>query len=180
MHSAAKFALALGTMVIAIPTPAQCGFQSRPIAGFSWYRSEGWPTPGVRDAKIIAPLAIDRSGIPLVVNGRRDDWPEGLTVSRVRPKHDYHFVFPSVDFEENGQHRQMQSASFSLVALLRWEMGGQPYAYTYTILSDTVACGFSMELIDDIGDGKFRVLKSPDRVTFSFPPLPAWTSKPKS
>ncbi len=180
MHSAIKFVLAFSTILSSSQALAQCGFQSKPISGFSWYRAEGWPTPGVDDAESVAPLAVNRNGLPLIVNGRKDDWPEGLTASRLVHERDYHLVFPAVIFEDNGQRRQSQSAGFSLVALLRWEVRGKPYAYSYTILSDTVACGFSMDLIDDVGDGKFRVLKSSDRLTIGFPPLPVWISKPNS
>jgi hypothetical protein len=180
VYSVPKFVLALGAVVSALPALAQCGFQSKPIAGFSWYRAEGWPTPGIDDADSVALLTVNRDGLPLIVDGRKSDWPEGLTASRLMHERDYHLVFPAAVYEDNGQRRQLQPAGFSLVALLRWDVRGKPYAYSYTILSDTVACGFSMDLIDDVGDGKFRILKSSDRMTIGFPPIPAWVSKPNS
>jgi hypothetical protein len=95
LHVVAKFALALGTIAPAVAAPAQCGIQSKPIAGFNWYRSEGWPTPGADDVKSILPLTVNRNGVPLIVNGREDDWPEGLTASRLTQERNYHLVFPS-------------------------------------------------------------------------------------
>ena len=41
------------------------------------------------------PLTVNRNGIPLIVNGREDDWPEGLTASRLTQERNYHLVFPS-------------------------------------------------------------------------------------
>jgi hypothetical protein len=168
------FKVALASLTIltgALPVPAQCGFFSKPVAGFTWYRAEGWPTPGVEDAK---------ATVPLNAKGRPYGWPEGLTVSQFVHELNHHIVFPSTIFEENGERKRTQPAAFILTGLWRWEMDGKPYAYTYTILSDTVACGFSMDLIDNRGDGKFRLMQSSDHGVTGYPPLPAWAAQPKS
>ncbi|HVT97231.1 MAG TPA: hypothetical protein VHE33_06960 [Acidobacteriaceae bacterium] len=180
MKPALKVVFILLAYTCTLSVRAQCGFFSKPITGFNWYRAEGWPTPGVDDAKSIVPLTINRKGMPLIIDGRDVNWPEGITVSRLTHEKDYHLVFPSVIFQEDGQRKQMQPAGFSLVALLRWEVHGKPYALTYSVLSDTVACGFSMDLIDDVGDGKFRQMQSSNRMTIGFPPLPVWANRPTS
>jgi hypothetical protein len=62
-------------------------------------------------------------------------------------------------------------------------MNGTPYAYSYELWPD-VACDANVDIIDDRGDGKFRLMTAPGHLIMGKdptpPPVPAWLSKPKS
>jgi hypothetical protein len=71
--------------------------------------------------------------------------------------------------------------------MLRWEMNGTPYAYSYELGQHDVACFASVDIIDDRGDGKFRLMTSPGHTlmvspgsTPEPPSVPEWLQKPKS
>ena len=96
----------------------------------------------------------------------------------------YSVFFPAATFDENGIHKKMSSSVFHLEQLLRWEMHGRPYAYTYEISPDHLLCITTVDIIDDKGDGKFRLMTSPGHIIMGQnsapPPVPEWLHPPKS
>ena len=161
---------------------AQCGFAIVPAADTHWYREQGWPIPGLSDAKGFA--KIHRT-----VDGKPKDWvfPEGITVSWVAHPDNYHVQFPDAIFDDNGSQKRMLARSFKLYQMVRWEMNGTPYAYSYELGPHDVACMATVDIIDDRGDGKFRLMASPGHTLTVAPghdpvppPVPEWLQKPKS
>jgi hypothetical protein len=156
---------------------AQCGFAITPAANIKWYRENGWETPGVADAKSIAKFNV-------TINGKPKVWPDGITVSVIEHEKDYRVSFPEAIFNDEGIQKKMLSRTFHLVQLLRWEMNGKPYAYSYYLLPYDVACDSSIDIVDDKGDGKFRLITSPGHPVVSInplpPPVPGWLMTPKS
>jgi hypothetical protein len=160
-----------------LPASAQCGFAIVPAADVSWYRDAGWATPGVADAKSIAK-------VNLIINGKPYVWPDGITVSAIVHDHDYRVSFPESIFDENGAHKKMISNTFQLGRLLRWEMNGKVYAYSYVLLPLDVACMATIDIVDDKGDGEFRLMTPVGHAFMGGnptpPPVPEWLNKPKS
>lgn len=156
---------------------AQCGFTIEPAAVVRWYRDSGWQTPGVADAKSISKLNVS-------VNSKPQVWPDGITVSVILHKDKYRVRFPEAIFDDNGIHKKMLPKVFELQQTLRWEMYGKPYAYSYNLLPYDVLCTFSVDIIDDKGDGKFRLMTSPGHPIMGQnpvpPPVPEWLTIPKS
>jgi hypothetical protein len=164
------------------PCAAQCGFAIVPAAETRWYKSDGWTIPGLSDAKGFA--AIHRT-----LDGMSKDWvlPEGITVSWVAHDQGYHVQFPDAFFDDNGSRKRMLPRKFLLYQMLRWQMNGTTYAYSYVLGPQDVACTASVDIIDDRGDGKFCLMTSPGHTTPIParndpvpPPLPAWLQKPKA
>ena len=181
------FAALIACSVVA-PCAAQCGFAIVPAAEQRWYREEGWPIPGLSDAKGFA--AIHHSE-----NGKPKDWvwPEGISVTWVTHDQDstdrnYHVQFPDVFFDDNGARKHMLQRSFKVYQMVRWQMNGTTYAYSYDLGASDVACSSTVDIIDNRGDGKFRLMTIPGH-TLEFvrrgespepPPVPDWLKKPKS
>jgi len=139
------------------PILAQCHFVAEPAALTNWYRSEGWELPGVKNGKIIGP-------IKMIINDKHVDLPDRITVSRIVHPKNYRVSFPAAMFEEGGKTKTMQARTLSLNGLFRWEINGKPYAYSYDLWPDDVMCTFSVDLIDDKGDGIFRVMVTPGHI----------------
>jgi hypothetical protein len=158
-------------------SPAQCGFAIEPAADVHWYREQGWQPPGLNDAKRIGPLNVTINGVPKV-------WPEGITVSVVVHDDGYRVRFPEAVFEDNGTRKKMLPRSFELSQMVRWEMHGTAYAYSYFLLPLDMLCIATVDIIDDRGDGKFRLMASPGHTVMGRemapPPVPEWLNKPKS
>jgi hypothetical protein len=159
---------------------AQCGFAIVPAADKSWHRNEGWPIPGLSDAKGF-------SVIHRTIDGKPNDfvWPEGLSVTWVVHDKGYDVQFPDAAFDEDGSRKRMLPRRFLLYQMLRWEMNGTPYAFSYLLGPYDVACTASVDIIDDRGDGKFRLMVSPGHTLMNArgntpepPPVPAWLQKP--
>jgi hypothetical protein len=159
------------------PSFGQCGFAIEPTAATHWYREDGWQLPGLDDAKAVGPLHLIINDVPEVL-------PEGITVSIFVHEDDYRVQFPEAIFEDNSAHEKMLPRSFHLKQLVRWEMYGTPYAYSYYLLPYDVACIATVDIIDDRGDGKFRLMTSPGHSIMARnpapPPVPEWLKKPKS
>lgn len=158
---------------------AQCGFAFEPASEVRWYRSEGWSIPGLKDAKSILPAN-------LIVDGKPTLWPfpDGLTFSVVQHEYGYYVTFPEVIFVEDGKRTMMLSRTFLLYQLVRWEINGKAYAYSYVLGPRDVACTANIDIIDDKGDGVYRVM-TPNGHTIRGkdtipPPLPEWAIPPKS
>ncbi|WP_148210178.1 hypothetical protein [Candidatus Korobacter versatilis] len=166
--------VALFAVVISLPLLAQCGFRVDPVAESNWYSEEGWPTPGM-DQRQWIPVNITMDEKPQPLH-------EGFTVSAIALPHNSHATFPGTLFDEGGVHKKLRSQTMLLFALYRWSFNGKPYAYSYQLAPTDVACSFTMDLIDDRGDGKFRKLTLPGHVVLPRrmdpPPLPKWTSGP--
>jgi hypothetical protein len=167
------------------PCAAQCGFAIVPAAEQRWYREEGWPIPGLSDAKGFANMDVKLDGT--LFNW---GWPEGVTVSWVVHDEGYNVQFPDAVFDDNGSRKRMLPRKFLLYEMLRWEMNGTPYAYTYELGPYDFFCAATVDIIDDRGDGKFRLMTSPGHVVLGVrtmrwpkaeaPPVPDWLRKPKS
>jgi hypothetical protein len=164
---------------VAAPSIAQCGFAIVPAAAERWYRNEGWPIPGLSDAKAI-------SKIHRTIDGKPNDWvwPEGITVSWVVHDSSYDVQFPDAVFDDDGSHKRMLPRRFLLYSMVRWEMNGTPYAYSYGLGPHDVACLATVDIIDDRGDGRFRLMTSPGHPLMGRdpepPPVPQWLQRPKS
>jgi len=165
-----------------VPCVAQCGFAIVPAADKNWHRSEGWPIPGLSDAKGFA--VVHRT-----VDGKPKDWvwPEGISVTFVAHDRGYSVQFPDAIFEEDGVQKRMLPRRFLLYSMWRWEMNGTPYAYSYELGPYDVACTASIDIVDDRGDGKFRLMTSPGHNlmvppgrTPEPPPVPASLKEPIS
>jgi hypothetical protein len=166
----------------ASPCAAQCGFAIVPAAEQRWYRDEGWLIPGLSDAKGFADMHR-------TVDGKPQDWvwPEGVTAHIAVHDHDYDVQFPDAVFDDGGSNKRMLSRKFLLYRMLRWEVNGKPYAYSYLLGPHDVACTSSVDIVDDRGDGKFRLMISPGHLLIgpigrepSPPPIPEWLQQPKS
>ncbi|MGA3373313.1 MAG: hypothetical protein ABSC48_16275 [Terracidiphilus sp.] len=156
---------------------AQCGFHIAPAADVKWYRDAGWQTPGTADAKSI-------SKVNLTVNGKPFVWPDGITVSMVVHEDGYSVSFPEAIFDDQGTRKKMGTSVFQLKQLLRWEMNGKIYAYSYELWPYDIACSSTVDIIDDKGDGKFRLMISMGHTFMGLhpapPPVPEWLREPKS
>ena len=175
------FAAFIACSVVA-PCAGQCGFAIVPAADTHWYREQGWPIPGLSDAKGFA-------NVHRTIDGKPNDWvwPEGITVSWVAHDDGYKVQFPKALFDDNGSRKRMLPRRFLLYQMLRWKMNGIPYAYSYLLGPEDVACTASIDIIDDRGDGKFRLM-TPSGHTLIVPPgrnpepppVPDWLKKPES
>jgi hypothetical protein len=157
---------------------AQCGFIVEPAQSKHWFRNEGWPLPGVKDAKAIHPFHLRADEYPKA-------WPDGISASLIVHKDGYQVRFPDVVFSENGTRKRLRARDFELEQLLRWEYRGTPYAYTYYLYPPSYACDAVVDIVDDRGDGKFRLMIptpfSIDSGNNPIPPsVPEWLNKPKS
>jgi len=143
-----------------------------------WYRSGGWTIPGLADAIAIAPVRLNIEGKPVPW-----DFPEGVTAHWVQHGADYRVTFPEAIFERDGQRTKMLARKFILYQMVRWEVNGQPYAYSYILGPLDVACSANIDIIDENGDGVFRVMTPDGHTLFSRhavgPPVPEWAKKPK-
>jgi hypothetical protein len=169
---------------------AQCGFHAERLDIVRWYRIEGWALPGLQDATAITKVDYFVNNDHVVIDGRSRLWPEGITAWSIKHgdhRNHYRVSFPDAIFEEDGIRKKMVQSTFVLVWLVRWEMNGTPYAYSYTLWPSPnehvfAACMSSIEITDDKGDGKFRLLTSSGGFPHGLtpPPLPAWLKKPKT
>jgi len=160
----------------------QCGFAIVPVAEQHWIRSEGWPIPGLDDAKGFGKIKLATDGKS---NGYT--FPEGITVSWVAHDKGYVVSFPDAVFDDDGKQKRMLPRKFELYQMLRWEINGKPYAYSYLLGPYDVACTASVDIIDDQGDGSFRVMSTlghplavPPGMNPEPPPLPKWAVRPTS
>jgi hypothetical protein len=166
----------------AAPCVAQCGFAIVPAANQKWYRNEGWPIPGLSDAKGFAEMNRTIDDKP-----KHWVWPEGISATWVAHDRGYDVQFPDAIFDQDGSRKRMLPRSFRLFQMVRWEMNGTPYAYSYELGPYDVGCTSSVDIIDDRGDGKFRLMTSPGHTlmlppgeTPEPPPVPEWLQKPKA
>jgi hypothetical protein len=162
---------------------AGCDLKYDPAFSLSlqFVRPEGWALPGIQDFRPDAP-----------VNHNRAFWPPapslpGLKVTPLPHDDDFVAEFPSQEFLLNGSRKRLRP-TLARVAILRLELNGKVFAYTYMLIpvgahrSDgkwkvdwEAGCTFAITFIDDRGDGVFRVLMynglTPDAV-------PAWVKDP--
>jgi hypothetical protein len=160
-----------------MPLIAQCGFIGKPVAANEWYRSEGWSLPGVADAKQVAPVNI-------TLNGEAFNWPAGVELAALIHPKKYVVSFPAALFETGGAKQIMSARRLQLGYLYRWEFHGNVYAYSYELIPRDLGCLFSIDLVDDRGDGVFRVMRL-DGHAFrlpknGYPAVPDWAKKPKA
>ena len=111
--------------------------------------------------------------------------PKGITVTWVAHDPNYDVRFPEALFEEDGKPKRMLQRRFKLYSMFRWEMNGRTYAYSYSLGPYDVACAASVDIIDDRGDGKFRLMTSPGHSLLGSqsrspdpPQVPDWLGKP--
>lgn len=78
----------------------------------------------------------------------------------------------------------MRARTFELELLLRWEYHGKVYAYSYYLYPPPDACDAVVDIVDDRGDGKFRLLLPTwytiMRLDREPPALPSWLKEPQS
>jgi hypothetical protein len=174
---------AVGVFSSFLPAFAQCGLAVVPAAETKWYRSEGWAIPGLEGAKF-RPLHQVVDGKQIVWH-----WADDVTVSAFLPDDNHrHLTIPGAVFDDSGSSKKLLEQSAYLYWIFRWEFQGRPYAYSYDLGSEHTGCGFSFDLIDDRGDGKFRLMAAPGHSVMDHepgadpepPPLPVWAAKPAS
>jgi hypothetical protein len=175
--------VAIGAVFAFLPAFAQCGLAVAPAAETRWFRSDGWAIPGLEDAKF--------RPVHQVIDGKQIDWhwPDGVSVSAFLPDENHrHLTIPGAVFDDSGSSKKLLEQSAYLYWIFRWEIQGRPYVYSYKLGSEHTGCGFSFDLIDDRGDGKFRLMVSPGHSDMNHrpgadpvpPPLPTWATKPSS
>jgi hypothetical protein len=174
---------AVGVLSAFHPAFAQCGLAVVPAAETRWYRSDGWAIPGLEDAKF--------RPIHQVVDGKQIDWPwpDDVSVSAFMPDDNHRqLTIPGAVFDESGSSKKLLEQTAYLYWIFRWEIHGKPYAYSYDLGSAHTGCAFTFDLVDDRGDGKFRLMVSPGHIVMDHPPgvgpapppLPGWATKPSS
>jgi hypothetical protein len=94
-------------------------------------------------------------------------------------------TFPDAEFSLDGTKKRLHAGRFVLYQLVRWEKNGKVYAYSYELGPDSVLCTASVDLIDDKGDGKFRLMVPGGHLVHVFhgkisqpPPVPDWLNPP--
>lgn len=163
--------------------PAQCHFEAVPVAASVWYRSTGWNMPGVNYHPRSLKPRSDIVFMPVTVKdeGMRPGLPDGVTVSATVSPFSAHF--PEAVFAENGISKKMLARTVDVKVIYRWEIHGRPYAYSYTLIPRDLLCFFTVDFMDDKGDGIFRVMTSPGHAAITLrapPPVPEWARKPKA
>jgi len=124
--------------------------------------------------------------VKLTVDGKPTPWsfPDGVTFSIVQHEYGYHLTFPEAIFVEGGKRTKMLSRTFLLYQQVRWEIKGKAYAYSYLLGPRDVLCTANIDIIDDKGDGVFRVMTPNGHTIWGAktvpPPLPEWATPPKS
>jgi hypothetical protein len=160
----------------AIPCVAQCGFVVEPASQAGWFREEGWLLPGLKDTKEIKPFHLRADAYPKA-------WPDGITASLLMHEDGYQVRFPEAIFDDKGARKRMSPVTFNLIQLVRWRYHGTIYAYTYSLWPQNSACGAGAIIIDNRGDGKFRLM-IPTMLSKDDnpgpPPVPEWLNRPKS
>lgn len=139
--------------------------------------------PGVNDhARPLNPRSeIVFVPVTITDTGKRPGLPDGVTVSATVDSFSAHF--PEAAFSENGTSKKMLARTIEVKVIYRWEINGRPYAYSYTLSPRELLCFFTVDFIDDKGDGIFRVMTSPGHPAITLgppPPVPGWARKPKT
>jgi len=88
--------------------------------GFNkWHRSDGRQLPGLQDASSIEKVNLPApDGRYLIVNGKYEHWPNGITVSSIKHRGRYRVTFPEAVFEEEGVREKMLPSTFEFVGAL--------------------------------------------------------------
>lgn len=173
--------VAVGVLSAAHSAFAQCGLAVAPVDETRWYRNEGWEIAGLSDAKF-RPLHW-------MEDGKQKDWhwANGVTVSAYMPDDNHRqLTIPGATFDDSGSPKKLLEQSAYLYWISRWEIYGKPFAYSYYLGSAHTGCAFTFDLVDDRGDGKFRLMVAPGHSAMNHgpgadpepPPLPSWTTKP--
>lgn len=174
--------IALLVVIAAIPCVAfPCTFQFDPAAVAKYYRSDGWQLPGI-NLKSSAP---DRYAGPYP----GADIPGARAVALPHEAYPYIIEFPAQTFNFDGTLKRMRHVQ-ARAAILRWEMNGHIFAYSYGLIPVSahridgkwkidveLGCIFNATFIDENGDGVFRLLV-PQALTESL--IPAWVKRPES
>ena len=177
MRWSLRLVLAIVTWGCGCLCSAQCGFSIEPAADVRWFRLEGWATPGVSDAKTFAPVKLEVNRKPQSWN-----WPEGVSAKIAVHDYGYNVAFPEAVFVDGAVKKRMMSKRFLLYRLIRWEMDGKVFAYSYELGPYDVMCAATIDLIDDTGDGKFRLMIPYGHVLMGdtqSPQIPQWAQRPK-
>ncbi len=139
--------------------------------------------PGVNDHAHPSKQRSDIVFMPVTFadKGKRLGLPDGVTVSATVDQFSAHF--PEAVFAENGISKKMLARTVDVKVIYRWEINGRPYAYSYTLIPRDLLCFFTVDFVDDKGDGIFRVMTSPGHASITLgapPPVPEWARRPKA
>ena len=147
-----------------IPVAASaCGFQFDPVGDIRYLRSQGWQLPGTADFDPSAPVKyLGLYPVRKVVGAKASALPHY--------EDPYIVEFSAQEFQVDGARKRMRPAVVR-AAIIRWEMNGKTFAYSYGlvplsahrikekwVVDGEAGCSFDVTFIDDRGDGVFRVL----------------------
>lgn len=159
-----------------------CEFKFDAVAIPRYYRADGWQLPGIIDYN--AKAKVDYLGLYQASS------VAGAKAFALPHDEDPYIVeLPVQLFTLDGKEQRMRSMQ-ARAGILRWEMGGKIFAYSYGLvpvaahrtngvwkIDVEVGCVFSATFIDETGDGVFRLLV-PSKLTESL--VPAWVKKPEA
>ena len=160
----------------AVPACADCGFRFNPVSTLQYYRENGWALPGVSRA----------SAATASFDARLNDLPGAKAYRLMDRRSSPVLKFPAQEFVLDGTRQKTQPFE-ARATIVQWKVGTRVVAYSYSlnpgrsrhvngkIVFQGYACIFGLTVIDDRGDGVFRVL-IPDQLTPEL--LPLW-AKPK-
>jgi len=156
-----------------------CGFQFEPVADFRYVRDEGWDLPGVADFDPSAP--VREPGMYPVKN-----IPGAKAYALPHRENPSIIEFPVQVFQLDGTRNRMRAAQVR-AAIVRWEINGKTFAYSYGlvpvsahrvrgkwVVDSELLCIFDATFIDDRGDGVFRILVP---TTLREDLVPAWVKR---
>jgi len=159
-----------------------CTFQFDPAANVKYYRSEGWNLPGIADFNFSAPVRYLGQYPTASI-------PAARAIPLPHAEYPYIIEMPAQTFALDSAPKRMRPV-LARAAILRWEMDGKIFAYSYALIPVSARrmngnwqidseslCVFNATFIDETGDGVFRLLV-PGRLTESL--VPAWVKRPQS
>ena len=171
----------LAAVVVMPCLVSPCTFQFDPAAHVKYYRSEGWQLPGLADVNSSA-TGRYVGFYPQVTN------IPGARALALPSERDHVIDFPAQTFMFDGALKRMRPA-LMVSAIVRWEVNGRIFAYSYGLIpvsahrtkskwkiDSMAACIFDATFIDENGDGVFRLLV-PQALTESL--VPAWVKLPQ-
>jgi hypothetical protein len=175
--------IVLLTAAVIIPCVTHaCTFQFDPAANVKYYRSEGWKLPGIADFSSSAPVR-DIEQYPVT------NIPAARAIPLLHDEYPYVIELPAQTFTLDSAPKRMHPV-LALAAILRWEMDGKIFSYSYGLIpvsahringkwkiDSEAGCIFNATFIDESGDGVFRLMV-PGSLTESL--VPAWVKRPQS
>lgn len=175
-----RLMLTVGLLLLLSPCALACGLKYDAVSATQLVRPQGWMLPGIADFVVSA--RINTEGLPPTLN------VPGLKAFVLAHEEPYVIELPEQEFLLKDSRQRMRSLR-AKATIMRFEMDGKVFAYSYGLVPVTAhrsngkwivdseaGCIFYVTFIDDRGDGVFRALTEdglkPDMI-------PAWVKRPK-